>query len=82
MGSDGVFYVDIDGKKVKAEILITFSFYGNFYCAYCISNDDTKLNDVYSAKVVNNTLVNIEDEKEKQIIDQYIYNLLSIVKER
>ncbi len=87
MGSDNlndstnVFYVDVNGKKVVAEILVTFYFYDNLYCAYSIKNDETDLNDVYSAKIVDHSLVDITNEKEKQMIDQYIFNLLKTVKE-
>ena len=73
-------YVDVNGEKIEAEILVTFNIYNYLYCAYSIKNDDTNLNDVYSAKIINNTLVNIDNEKEKQMIDTYIYNLLSNVK--
>ena len=82
MDNTNNFYVDVDGRKVKAEVLFTFSFYNNLYCAYCIKDNNTNLNDVYSAKVLGNTLVNIDNLKEKQVIDQYIYNFVSIVKER
>ena len=82
MEQTNMFYVDVDGKRVQAEVLVTFTFYNNLYCAYSIKNEDTNLNDVYSAKVVNQTLVNIDNEKEKQMIEQYIFNLLSIVKGR
>ena len=66
MEQSDTFYIDIDGKKVLAEILVVFTFYGNTYCAYSIKNKDNGLNDVYSAKIVDNVLVNIHDEKEKQ----------------
>ncbi len=82
MEQSDTFYIDIDGKKVLAEILVVFTFYGNTYCAYSIKNKDNGLNDVYSAKIIDNVLVNIHDEKEKQFIDNYIYNLLHIVKEK
>ena len=82
MDNTNVFYVDINGKKVVAEVLVTFTFYNNTYCVYSIKNGDTGLNDVYSAKLLDNVLINIDDLNEKQIIDTYIYNMLSIVKER
>ena len=77
---NNTFYVNLDGKKVIAEVLVTFSIYDNFYCAYTVNNNDTNLNDVYSAKIVDNILMNIEDEQEKQFVDNYIYNLLNNVK--
>lgn len=82
MDNTNTFYVNMDGIQVMAEILVTFSFYGNLYCAYSIKNNSTGLNDVYSAKIVDNVLVDINDLKEKQVIDNYINNLLNIVKRR
>ncbi len=82
MDNDNVFYVDVGGKKVIAEVLFSFTFNGNLYCAYSIKNDNTEGNDVYSAKILNDVLIDIEDLREKQMIDTYIYNMLSIVKER
>ena len=80
MNNSDMFYVDVNGKKVIAEILVTFSFYNNYYCAYSIKNDDTNLNDIYSAKIINNTLINITDKEEKQAIDNFISNLFHTVK--
>ena len=82
MNNTNIFYVDVDGRKVMAEVLVMFSYYNNIYCAYSIKNEDTGLNDIYSAKVLNNVLVNIDDSNEKMNIDNYIRNMLSIVKER
>ena len=79
---NNVFYIDMDGKKVMAEVLFSFSYYDNLYCAYSIKDDDTGLNNVYSAKIVDGVLIDITDDKERQFIEKYIYNLFSIVKEK
>ena len=70
-----VFYIEMDNKKLRANILTNFEVYGDNYCIYTINVDGTKMNNVYCAKIVDNNLVEIKDETELKLTNKIIYEL-------
>lgn len=78
MDEKNIFYIEQNGHKIKANILTNFEVYGDNYCVYTIPIENNKNNIVYCAKIVNNQLVKIEDEKELRITNKIIHNLLKI----
>lgn len=73
-----IFNVIKDGKSYQARILANFDIYGDLYCIYTISNLDNY--DVFCAKVVDDALIDVHDEKEKEIVSNVILKLVNAIK--
>ena len=72
------FNVIKNGKQYQARILANFVIYGEHYCIYTISHLDNY--DVYCAKVVDDALIDVQDEKEKEIVSNVILKLVNAIK--
>ena len=70
------FNVIKNGKQYQARILANFVIYGEYYCIYTISHLDNY--DVYCAKVVDDALIDVQDEKEKEIVSNVNEFFLSL----
>lgn len=70
-----IFYIEKDNKKIKANILTNFEIYGDNYCVYTINIDNTKMNNIYCAKIIDNNLVEIKDETELSLTTKIIHEL-------
>lgn len=75
MEENKTFYIEKDGKQIKATILTNFELYGDNYCIYTVPNNDN--NNVYCAKVLENRLVKIENEEELKLTNKIVAELLS-----
>ena len=72
------FNVIKNGKQYQARILANFDIYGEHYCIYTISNLDNY--DVFCAKVVDDMLMDVQDEKEKGMVSNVILKLVNAIK--
>lgn len=74
MEENKILYIEKNGEKLKANILTCFEVLNENYCVYSIQNPPSV--DVYCAKLINNNLVKIEDEEEKERINNIVKQLL------
>ena len=77
MEDNKIFYIEKDGLKVKATILTNFELYGDNYCIYTIQSENSKNNDVYCAKLMNNQLIKIENEEEIKLTNKIVSELIN-----
>lgn len=75
MEENKIFYIEKDGKKIKADIVTNFEIYGDHYCIYTTADPNSKNHLVYCAKIENNNLLAIEKEEEKRITDKIMHEL-------
>ena len=75
------FFIEKEGKKYQATILTNFRISQNNYCIYTIPSETSKNQNVYCAKIIDNNLVKIIDEKEKQLTDKVVTELVNGIKE-
>lgn len=80
MDDTSKFTIDVNGKQYLATVIMNFSLYGDYYCIYGIENDNQDY-DVHCGKIVDNTVMPIENEKEKSLTNKIILALTSAVKE-
>ena len=80
MDETSKFTIEVNGKQYVATVIMNFSLYGDYYCIYGIVNDNHDY-DVYCGKIVGNTVIPIEDEKEKSLTNKIILALTGAVKE-
>ena len=67
--------VDQDGILRKAYILTTFNLFNKVYCIYAIMNNNFA--SVYCAQLLNNKLVPINDQEEKELINKIVKRYLN-----
>ncbi len=79
MDETSKFTIDVNGKQYIANVIMNFSLYGYYYYIYGIKNDN-KDYDVYCGKVIGNTVVPIENEKEKNLTNKIILALTNAIK--
>lgn len=77
MEENKIFYIETDGKQVKATVLTNFELYGDNYCVYTISNTDNKTNNAYCAKILDNRLIPIENEEELKLTNKIVSELIN-----
>ena len=70
------FYIEKDGTKYTASILTNFTIYGDHYCIYTIPSIQEKQNNVYCAKIYENRLIKITDQKELDLTSKIVKQLL------
>lgn len=75
------FYIEENGQRLEANILTNFTIFDDIYCIYTILTKD-KNHNVYCAKLIDNKLIPIIDEKElnltNTIVNKYIESLKKI----
>ena len=76
MEEKDIFYIEKNGMKYKANIITNFELYGYSYCAYAVEDHQSKNYNVYCAKIVNDHLIPIMDEKEIQLTNNLITELI------
>lgn len=74
MEENKTFYIENNGQRIKANIITFFEVLNENYCIYSLQNHP--LVDIYCAKIINNNLVKIEDEEEKERINNIVKQLL------
>lgn len=74
MEENKTFYIENNGQRIKANIITCFEVLNENYCIYSLQNHP--LVDIYCAKIINNNLVKIEDEEEKERINNIVKQLL------
>lgn len=70
------FYIEKDGIKYTASILTNFELYGDHYCIYTIPSVKESQNNVYCAKIYENRLIKITDQKERDLTSKIVKQLL------
>ena len=76
MEENKTFYIHKEGKNIQANILTNFELYGDNYCIYTI-NKENDTSDVYCAKLINNSLVEIKNESERKRIEKIVKKLIN-----
>lgn len=79
MKENKIFYIEKEGIKYQATILTNFEVYGDNYCIYTVPDKTSHQNNVYCAKIIDNNLVEIKEEKERKITTQIIKQLMHSV---
>ena len=72
------FVVIEDGEKYDAYVISNFSFFDDKYCVYAVDRGN-KDKDVYCDKVINNTLVKIENSKELEFVSSIVNTLVKSI---
>ncbi len=72
------FVVIEDGEKYDAYVISNFSFFDDKYCVYAVDRGN-KDKDVYCDKVINNTLVKIENAKELEFVSSIVNTLVKSI---
>ena len=72
---EDTFTINLNGEMKEATAIINFTFNQNTYCIYAISKNDEDV-DIYCGKIIDKALYDIEDEKEKEIVNQIVEELL------
>lgn len=78
MEENKIFYIEENGKQIKANILTNFTVVDETYCIYTIPIENTQNNNLYCAKIINNKLVEITDEIEKNRINKIVQKLIKL----
>lgn len=81
MEEQNKFYIESNGKKILANILINFELYGDNYCVYTVSQNNSQEYKVHCAKILGSTLIKIENEREKSMTNKIVQQLLQSIKE-
>lgn len=76
MKDNKIFYIEKGSIKVKATILTNFELYGDNYCIYTIKSENSKNNNIYCAKLINNQLIKIENESEMKLVNKIVTKLI------
>lgn len=74
--SNEQFYIDKNGIRYIATILIKFEIYGEYYCVYTIK-DNAQNQNVYCAKLFGNNLLKIESDSEKRLTNKIVTQLIN-----
>lgn len=64
-----------NGISYMAKIITCFTIQDNTYCLYSIQKDDNN-HDIYVAKLVNDNLISITDQEEKECVDNIVKRLI------
>ena len=78
---DNKFVIIEDGNKYDAYVISNFSFFDDKYCVYAVDRG-RKDKDVYCDKVINNTLVKIENSKELEFVSKIVNTLVKSIGNR
>ena len=81
MEEQSKFYIDENGKKIIANILTNFELYGDNYCIYTVPQNNSQEYEVHCAKIMGSTLMKIENEREKNMTNKIVQQLLQSIKE-
>ena len=79
MNNNGEFKVIIDGKDVMAKTIMNFSLFDDYYCIYGIPNSNSEY-DVCCGKIVQNTVVPIDNEKDRDLTNNIVKSLVRAIK--
>ncbi len=60
------------------DVIMDFFLFDNEYCIYTVKNDDVY--DVCVGKIVQNTVVEIDDERDKNIVSNIALSLVNAVR--
>ena len=80
MENTGHFNIEINGKNYEAKIIMNFELYSKYYCVYGVENDQKEYN-VYCGQIINNTVVPIQNEKDKELTEKIEKILVNSIKE-
>ncbi len=80
MDDVGKFSIVVDGREYDANTIMNFELYGDYYCIYGIKNEDEDY-DIYCGQIIGNTVVPIENEKNKNLTDKIVLALTNAIKE-
>lgn len=70
------FIISINGEMKEATSIINFTFNYNTYCVYSVDKDGENV-EIYCGKIINHVLYDIEDEKEKAIVNRIVSRLIN-----
>lgn len=80
MNDAGNFTINVDGIAYEATTIMNFELYDNYYCIYGVKNQENNY-DVYCGQIIGNTVIPIQNEKDKSLTNKIVLALTNTIKE-
>ncbi len=80
MNDAGNFTINVDGIAYEATTIMNFELYDNYYCIYGVKNQENNY-DVYCGQIIGNTVIPIQNEKDKSLTNKIVLALTNAIKE-